>query len=112
MKKAMKAVETSLVQIAMLRRGWNCAELAKRAGLLPHSLSTQFSTGLPNQLCRWKIEAAFGYAEQLWSPAASLATRKHCRTRFGADPLLLTFQALRELAARIRLPGWKVHRTK
>jgi lambda repressor-like predicted transcriptional regulator len=112
MNKSPRTVERDLVEIALLRRGWSKAELAKRSGLKQRSLGTQFSAGFPHRLARCKVEAAFNYSEILWSSAAQLAARKRCHDTHGEDPCLLELSGLRRLAEQLRLPGWRVHKRK
>jgi len=112
MRDPIKSVEVDTIRIAMLQRGWSSADVAKRAGFKTRSFEAQMSTGFPNTLGRLKVEAAFDYFLPVWSTTKTLAVRKFCRDKFGADPSLLSLPELRQLAARISFPGWQAHTQK
>lgn len=101
-----------MVRIELIRRGWSGAYLGQLVGLSARSFETQLSGSFPAIAVRAKIEAAFSYTVPLWSSAKTLQARKFCLDNFGADPALLALPALRQLAERVRLPGWEVHAKK
>jgi hypothetical protein len=112
MRASLKSVEADSVRIEMIRRGWSNADIAKRAGLKSRSFEAQLSCNFPNVAARHKVEKAFDYWLPIWSSVRTLAARKFCRDKFGADPSLLGLPALRQLAARLPLPGWQAHTKK
>jgi len=112
MSIALKTLAADTVRIEMIRRCWSGDDIARRAGLSQRSFETQLSGSFPNIAARAKIEMALDYSVPIWSSINDLAARKFCRDRFGGDPALLPLPELRQLAARVRLPGWQAHALK